>query len=224
MVNEHASARVFAALSVQAKAADVGAAVVAMTRRFEADELRHGELCGAVVEALGGEALAEAPVLAAVPDHADVDPFEALLRNVLSISCLSETVAVALITAERERTGPPAIDAVLRSILSDEVRHARMGWALIDDVADRIDAPLRDRLRPWLALCFAQLEAHELRFLADFGEPGAAAESVGVCHGGRARALFYDTVSEVIVPGLEQRGFAATAAWAERSFDLAASA
>ncbi len=222
MVNEHVSARVFAALQGQAVAAEVGADWIAMARRFETDELHHGELCGAVLEALGGPAMADLPALAAVPEHAEVDRFEALLRNVLSISCLSETVAVALITAERERNGPAAIDGVLRSILSDEIQHARMGWALLDSVGARIDDALRDRLRPWLALCFAQLEAHELRFLPDFGDPGQAAESVGVCHGGRARSLFYATVAEVIVPGLQARGFHAAAAWRERSFALAA--
>ena len=59
-------------------------------------ERRHGVLCGAVVEALGGEARAEVPERAPFPDHGDVSPREGALRNVLSVACLSETVAVSL--------------------------------------------------------------------------------------------------------------------------------
>ena len=67
----------FAALQGQAVAAEVGADWIAMARRFETDELHHGELCGAVLEALGGPAMADLPALAAVPEHAEVDRFEA---------------------------------------------------------------------------------------------------------------------------------------------------
>ena len=43
--------------------------------------------------------------------------------------------------------------------------------------------------------------------------PSEAAEAVGVCGGDLSRALFFDTVAEVIVPRLEALGLAATAAW-----------
>ena len=110
------------------------------------DEHRHAELCAAVVEALGGAASAELPHLPEVPEHADADPLEAALRNVISISCLSETVAVALIDAERRTAGPPALADLLSHIVADEVQHARSGWRLLEDCARRLGPVLRERL------------------------------------------------------------------------------
>ncbi|MFO0626965.1 MAG: hypothetical protein U0325_15240, partial [Polyangiales bacterium] len=98
MVNEHESAAVFEALAAQLRAAgfDAPARVCA---GFADEERRHGELCGAVVEALGGDARARARRHPALPQHPTVDRREAALRNVLSVCCLSETVAVALLGA-----------------------------------------------------------------------------------------------------------------------------
>ncbi|MCB9737818.1 MAG: ferritin-like domain-containing protein [Deltaproteobacteria bacterium] len=216
MGNEHASAKVFEALAEQARAAGLTAATVATLEQFRGEELRHGELCAAAAVALGGEAVVDLGARAQVPWHRDVDPLEGLLRNVLSISCLSETVAVALIASERLETGPAALQETLRSILADEVGHARFGWALLDQLTPRIGPARAARLDAWLRLAFGHVEAHELRELAAGPSPSRAATDVGVCDGDQARRLFYDTVRDVIVPGLERRGLRAGWAWAHR--------
>ena len=110
MVNEYSSAQVFDGLAAQIRVArddlealaDLDAEALAVEcAGFADEERRHGVLCGAVVEAFGGEAIAPHPERDTFPEHADATPVEALLRNALSIGCLSETVAVALIGAER---------------------------------------------------------------------------------------------------------------------------
>lgn len=222
MHNEYVSARVFEALAGQAAAAGLTEARQTMVASFAEDERRHGRLCAAVVVALGGEPEIERLPLADVPAHADCEPLEALLRNVLSVSCLAETVAVSLITAEREKTGPESLQGLLRSILADEVRHARFGWTLLDEVGARLDARTKGRLNTWLRLAFAHLEVHELRFLAAGHAPSQIAEQVGVCGGDEARELFYETVTEVIIPGLARRGLDAATAWDTRTMALAA--
>lgn len=94
MINEHSSARVFDGLAKQFAEAGVDE-VVDEVRGFANEERRHGVLCGAVVEALGGQARAEIPDGDPYPQHEDASgPLEAALRNMLSICCLSETVAV----------------------------------------------------------------------------------------------------------------------------------
>mgnify|MGYP002863868856 CR=1 FL=1 len=93
MVNEHVSARVFAALIPQLMRAGLDPAWQERVAVMIQDELRHARLCATMVHALGGEAIAELPPLPAVPEHPDVSPFEGVMRNILSISCLSETVA-----------------------------------------------------------------------------------------------------------------------------------
>lgn len=216
MVNEHVSARVFAGLLPQMMRAGISAARQAQVADMIADELRHARLCAAVVTALGGEPTAPLPPLDDVPLHTDASPLEGVLRNVLSISCLSETVAVALIDEERLVTTGAAADTA-RRILADEVQHARFGWSLLEELQPRIDDALRVRLGPYLQVAFAHLEAHELSHLPPKAAPSAAAEAVGVCDGTSARALFYACVEDVIVPGLEKQGLPAARAWRTRT-------
>ncbi|MGB1016936.1 MAG: ferritin-like domain-containing protein [Nannocystaceae bacterium] len=214
MVNEHVSARVFAALIPQMMRAEVDGARQAAVAEMIADELRHARQCAAVVVALGGEAIADYPDIPPVPEHDDVPPLEALLRNVLSISCLSETVAVALISSERDDAGPAVLRETLELILADEVRHARFGWRLLEELSEQLPAATKQRLGAYLVAAFRELRAYELAQLPARSAPSEAAEAVGVCDGHEARRLFFDTVSEVIIPGLEDHGIPAAVAWA----------
>lgn len=212
MINEHVSARVFTTLEQQLLRAGLPRHSSAAARMV-GDEHRHAELCAAVVEVLGGEAIADLPQLPEVPEHADADPTEAVLRNVVSISCLSETVAVALIDAERRAAGPPALADLLTAIVADEVQHARSGWRLLEDLAPRLTPALRERIDDYLVLAFAHLVEHELAHLPPRPSPSPAAEAIGVCDGLGARQLFFATVEQVIVPGLQAHGLDAAAAW-----------
>ncbi len=213
MKNEHVSARVFAALVGQMMAAGSPASEQALVARMISEELEHGRLCAAVVHALGGDPVMETGELSSVPVHEDVSPVEGLLRNVLSISCLSETVAVALIDAEREQAGPPELQDLLKQILADEVQHARFGWRLLEAHAPQLDEAQRERLSDYLVDAFHALRAHELHYLPPTAPPSELAESYGVCDGRDARALFFDTVHTVIIPRLEEFGLSAKAAW-----------
>jgi hypothetical protein len=216
MVNEHGSAPVFEGLARQLRrAGDAGRAEECL--RMAGEERTHGVLCGAVVEALGGEARAPAKTQHAFPEHAGVPLLEAITRNVLSTCCLAETVAVAIISAEREEMPAGDLRRLLGTILADEVGHARFGWRFLDDALREQDGAARDRLGAYLRVAFASLERHELAGLpaaACFPE-GAAA--FGLCNGGEARELFYATVDDVIVPRLEAHGIGAAAAWRARA-------
>ncbi len=213
MINETISARVFAAMIPQALAANVSSGFLERVARAASDELRHGRQCAAVVKALGGDPVAQIETLAPVPSHDDATPLEALLRNVLSVSCLSETVAVALIGAERLRVGPQGIQATLSHILADEVQHARMGWILVEQLAATLDAATVNRLNAYLIVAFRHLVAHELAHLPEGPPPSPDAMAVGVCDGGEGRTLFFDTVQTIIVPRLQALGFDAHSAW-----------
>jgi hypothetical protein len=81
MVNEDASARVFAGLLPQLMAAGVSAARQRDVVGFAAKELRHGVQCAAAVHTLGGEACAGLPDLPPVPAHVDVPPLEFLSED-----------------------------------------------------------------------------------------------------------------------------------------------
>jgi rubrerythrin len=219
MKNEHGSARVFRHLAEQLDRAELDGAAC---REFAEEERRHGVLCAAVLEALGGQAVfVEEPC--DYPMHEDASPLEAVARNVLSICCLSETVAVALIGAERLAMTPGPLRDLLESILADEIGHARFGWRLLHEIAPRLSPRERARVDRYLALAFAGLEQHQLAHISDASSPGGLAAELGVCDGRDMRALFYRTAEEVIVPRLEDLGFAARAAWDARHITAYAS-
>ena len=216
MVNEHGSAVVFDGLAVQLEAMGARDELVGACRSFADEERRHGALCGAVVEALGGEAQAPARQQPPFPKHEDAkSPREAMLRNLLSICCLSETVAVALIGAERIEMPDGPLRELLTEIYADEVGHARFGWAHLEELLNG-DADLAIRLGQYLRVAFGHLEEHELAHLPLTSTPPPEGAVLGLCSGAAARTLFYETVEQVIVTGLEARGLPAAKAWTSR--------
>ena len=221
MVNEHGSARVFEGLARQFEEAGLGE-LGAEIETFAIEERRHGVLCGAVVEALGGEAVAEIAQGETYPLHEDVAPLEGALRNMLSICCLSETVAVALIGAERLEMPEGELRELLTRIWSDEVGHSRFGWRTIERLAPTLDAVTRARLGEYLEVAFAHLVEHELSHLPLSSNPPPEGAVYGLCSGADARVLFFDTVIDVIVPGLEAHGIPARRAWIAAREALAA--
>ncbi len=216
MINEYQSGAVFGALARQAEQVGLAPRWVEELRAFELEERRHGVLCGSVVEALGAEARAEVERRPPVPTHPDVAPLEGLVRNVLSVSCLSETVAVALIGAERLEMPEGQLRELLTGIWADEVGHARFGWRLLHELAGGFDASQLARLSLYLRVALRHLERHELAHLPLTSQPPAAGAALGLCSGTDARKLFYSTVAEAILPALESLGLSAHTAWAAR--------
>jgi hypothetical protein len=203
MVNEYSSARVFEALSMQLVELDVARELAATCSGFAAEERKHGVLCGAVVLALGGEAQAIVRTDAPFPAHADAPPRAAVLRNVIHVCCLSETVAVSLIGDEREQMPEGPLRRLLTSIYADEIGHCRFGWRLLESVAPTLTLHERLAIERYLPIALAHLEHHELSHLPNVAAP-ASGEILGLCSGRDARRLFYDTVDAVIIPGLQR--------------------
>jgi hypothetical protein len=214
MVNEHISAQVWGALLGQLMRAAVPPEALRGVAEAASDELRHAEQCAAVVEALGGTAVAPLPELEAVPEHPDATPLEAALRNLISVGCMSETIAVSIIRAEQAELDDSVLGQVLSTILADEVAHARLGWGILGRCAPALDAELKARLSAYLVPAFAHQIAHEIPKLPVLDGGAGAAAQAGVCDGGLARKIFFDTMEQVIVPGLEKAGLDARTAWA----------
>jgi hypothetical protein len=213
MVNEHISAQVFAGLVPQAMRATLPPSLLAQLPAMISDELRHAEQCAGVVLALGHVPVAPLPELQPMPEHPEVGRLEAVLRNILSVGCLSETVAVSIIRAEQAELEEGPLGPVLGSILADEVQHARFGWSVLGQLAPLLDDEARARTDEWLVDALIHQIEHELPRLPLNGSQSNELRQVGVCEGLEARGLFADTVGSVIVPRLEEAGFAARRAW-----------
>jgi hypothetical protein len=204
MINEWSSSYVFGSLAEQLDAACEPEAA-RMARTFAAEERRHGVLCGAVVEAAGGEARAVIARPGPVPVHRDASRRVAAVRNVLSIG-LAETVAVALIGAERLEMPEGPLRELLTAIWADEVGHARFGWGFLDRMLPLLDAQERAALERYLPVLLDHLVAHEHAHLPERASPPPEGAAFGLCSGRDARVLFAETVNEVIVPELSRRG------------------
>ena len=214
MASEHASARVFGALVGGMMNAGLPADETYRVADMVRQELEHARLCARVLVALRSAPVAELSELPAVPEHADATPLEAVLRNVISIGCCSETVAVALVATEREQAGPPQVRRVLDQILRDEIKHSRFGWRLVSRLAPALTPQERASLGEYLVDAFA----HQIRFHAPFLDMPCATEAglaIGAPHGRSNWLVFVATMEDVVVPGLERCGLAASEAWRE---------
>ncbi len=201
MLNEYGSAGVFEALAAQLEETGFGEELARECLGFASEERRHGVLCGAVVEALGGSARAQTRAQAPFPAHPDAPPRAAVLRNVIHVCCMSETVAVSLIGAERLEMPEGPLRELLTGIYADEIGHARFGWRLLDAVGPSLTEAERNAVEAYLPVAFAHLEHHELLHLP-LRQPPPDGDQLGLCAGSDARELFYDTLSSVIRPGL----------------------
>jgi hypothetical protein len=215
MINEHGSSRVFDGLADQLAALG-DADQAARCRGFADEEREHGALCGAVVEAAGGEARGAALAAMSMPVHADTTPRAAVVRNVISVCCMAETVAVALIGAERLEMPEGPLRDLLEKIWADEIGHARFGWLYLAAALPTLDDDERAAVARYLPRALAHLEDHELAHIPIETAWPAEASVYGLCDGADARTLFYETVNEVIVPQLEAHGLPAARAWQTR--------
>jgi hypothetical protein len=221
MVHEHHSAAVFSRLLPQLMAAGATLEFKTSTLRMSMDELRHAALCGAVVELLGGTAEVETRLeTAELPAHDDCSPVEAALRNVMFVGCMSETVALALLTEERELTTEPLIRRVVEQLSADEVLHAKLGWVFLATVWPTLDSERRARTNAYLPVAFGYLERkmHDAMPVAGTLPDPLLAEmhALGVLESQQGRELFAETVREVIVPRLADYGLDARAGWESR--------
>ncbi len=213
MSAELGSARVFSGLVPQMMAAGLPFEQLRDAAEAAREEMEHGLLSARIYAALGGDPVAVLRDLEPVPSHEGCTPLEAVLRNVIAVSCCGETVAVAVIGSERERATEPVLHEVLTRILRDEVGHARMGWGLLDELATAIDPSMKRRLAAYLVAVFER----DLRVMLEARRhPSAslAALAIGGADGELSFSTFVDTLRVATVPGLERHGIAA--GWAFR--------
>ncbi len=214
MAAEFASSRVFAGLVPQLMAAGLEYDDVRDVLDMARQEVDHGLASARVYVALGGDPRTDLPRLDPVPLHEGVAPLEALLRNVISISCCGETLAVSVIGGERERATSEPLREILTRILADEVGHARFGWRLLDRVGSALDTEARRRLSAYLVAIFER-DIRAMRGAITAARASDVALSLGAPDGPMMWATFWQTMTTVSVPGLERHGLRAAWAWNE---------
>ncbi len=186
---------------------DLGAdpSLVALADRAVDDEYRHAELSRDVASRYSGAELEPPPVLPlVVPEHASASPELRKKLWIIGQSCMNETIAGAFLEASLEPAKAPLARAALRELLSDEVDHARLGWAFLAT----LDASDKAEIQPWL-LGMAKANLRMWRetpraYPADLLEQGIPDEP-------EVEAALLTAFEDLIIPGLERFGFATRA-------------
>jgi hypothetical protein len=197
---EYLAVSTFAVLAMDLVAAMAPADVLSLCLRAGIDEVRHAELCIRMAEIYSGERALPPPGMSALPDDPERPRLHQALANTMLVSCVSETYATTVLAATRDLTTDPTAQAVLTSIYSDEVMHARLGWSYLRHAIDRGD--------PGVITAAAEMVPIALRGVANVvererpsGEVTAAIRGHGLMTPAEERVIFSTCVREVLVPG-----------------------
>lgn len=208
--SELAAGAAFAIVERELAELGAGADVLALAARAVADEPRHSELCRRLAEAYAGAPVAPAPDPGDVdvPHHDGADATLTRHLHVVTMCCINETIACGFVEACLADATGPLVVAIHREHLSDEIQHARVGWAHL--ASPQVDAGTRAAIARWLPrLLEANLRHWEARIatLPAGGVPGHALPPVPALIAA-ARAA----VDTVVLPGFDHVGIDTTAA------------
>ena len=128
---EYLAISTFSVLAIDLVAAMAPADVISLCLRAGIDEIRHAELCVRMAQIYSGEQKLPPPGMSSLPDDPERPKLHQALANTMLVSCVSETYATTVLSATRDLTVDPTAQAVLTSIYSDEVMHARLGWSYL---------------------------------------------------------------------------------------------
>jgi hypothetical protein len=176
--------------------------LIALATRAVDDEYRHAELSRLVASRYAGQQLEPpARLELVVPEHPDAP---ARLRHTLHIlghCAMNETFASAFLDVSLNYARGSLASAALRALFSDEIDHARLGWAHLAELRESD----RSEIIPWLpALVHANL-----KMWRDTTRPYPT-DSLLHRHGAppaeAVEQALLNAIRQLIIPGLEHFG------------------
>lgn len=202
---EHLAVSTFAILSIDLTAAGAPADVLSLCHRAAIDEVRHAELCIRMVEIYSGERQLPPSGMSNLPDAPERPKLEQAVANTLLVSCVAETYATTALNANIQQTTDPCALEVLRTIYSDEIMHARLGWSYLRYGLER------DRDATIAAA--NEMIPVAIRGVARVVETPRPTHAIsdalrghGIMTPQEDRELFSQTIRDVLAPGFEALG------------------
>jgi len=161
--SEHASISAFARTLCQLLALGAPAWLVEKTGAALQDEIRHAKDCFAWAARLGGQASSPGALPEAIAPIAC--SVHALARDVIRGGCIGETLA-ACTAHERAETAPlPALQALYRTLTTDEARHAALAYETVRWLATQ-DPTLAAVVHEERERFYAEASAEDVRRVA----------------------------------------------------------
>lgn len=208
------SAERFRTIGAELAAHGVSPGLVDMAEQAALDEIRHADLCAMLANAFG--AASSDSRRSTAPSVRRVAPSyltgrEALVYEVVALSCVTETLSTALLGILVERARDELAKETMHSIFRDEVRHSRLGWAVL---AEAHTSGLRDCVSPHLIdMLSATLGVGFLSPSSPRADPSdAILAGLGALELDAQRHVVSEAFECVIFPGLERYGIDTVAA------------
>ncbi len=194
-------ARSFTLIHASLRELGADAGLVSVSERAIDDEHRHTALCRTMAERyVGAEVVATPELPFAPPKHtAARSDRERRILWIVGQCAFNETFASAYLSLCNDRAELALARAAMRELLSDEIDHARIGWAFLSTLGPDDKALVQDWLEPiavtnlreWRAVRLAEDER-----LARHGVPPA----------GAVEEALMTAVKDLIVPGIAHVG------------------
>jgi len=186
---------------------------IALADRAIDDELRHAEICRVVASRFAGRELEEPERLVLdVPKHVGASPELRRSLHVFGQCALNETTASAFLETCLAESTSPLAHAALRELLSDEIDHARIGWAHLAC----LDGPSRAAVTPWLL----RMMKANLAMWRESGAPPTPSTKLSECGVPSKESIdsaVLGALRALVIPGLERLGYdvGEARAWAD---------
>ncbi|MCX5743658.1 MAG: ferritin-like domain-containing protein [Proteobacteria bacterium] len=202
---EYLAITTFSVLAIDLVAANAPADVISLCLRAGIDEVRHAEMCIRMAEIYSGKRQLPPPGMSSLPDDPSRPKLHQALANTMLVSCVSETYATTVLSATRDLTTDPTAQAVLTSIYSDEVMHARLGWSYLRHAIEIGGAGVIEAAAQMLPIALRGV-ANVVERERPVGEVTDAVRAHGLMTPAEERVIYSSCVREVLVPGFEALG------------------
>jgi hypothetical protein len=205
--SEHEATSRFARLSERLRAVGAAPAIVDLATTAVEDERRHRGACAAMAERYGEPVMAFAELV--VPEVAPPELAlpERVLYETVAFCAITESINAALLARTQKVATDPETHRVVRDILSDEVNHSRVGWGHLASTT----VP-RAFLGRWLPFMLGATLPETLFDATVDDVASDAALRHGLLPRSVLQEIFRDTMSGVVLPGLENFGVDTSAA------------
>jgi hypothetical protein len=202
---EGAAAHAFAKVANSLRADAAPQVLVEAAHDSGYEEVRHAALCADLVAQLGLRCDTDAQRKHAAATSCAPSQPAILAHEVVALCCITETLSAVLLTAMLERCEHQGVRYVLHEVLRDEITHSRIGWGYL---AARGDALRNAGALEAIPSALVGMLATTVPPTVFSPEPqpvlARELEAFGCLSRATICELFAQTVTEVILPGLEE--------------------
>lgn len=171
--------------------------------KAQADELRHKQLCRAIVECSNKDYPLVPLTMNITLGPQDLSIEQRVLYTAVAMGCVTETLSTALLLQMHKRANAGIIKDTVHSILKDEVNHARIGWGEIARVHGTRDITWLNKHIP--AMITTALASDIAPMLNEHGQE-VDLSIYGILTRKEAKLIMQEAIESTIYPGLKKYG------------------